>query len=304
MIEPVFSNAIRRTIADVTHGNRPASVLDDKVALHQAAMPWDYEDGAEPADLLALAEHPKLARGTLLMLYWRAAPDYYRRFASLAEVPDYNHEGYETCRAMAEVYLRRTDLADGIAFDPRNDDGYDWTTAYDKDADRPRRSEYPSPLLLVPVPGETVAWPTGPDGLTRLPDAAEQAAIAAGIRRGRALLPDLPADAPPRAVAEAVAEALRRAGPDAPLNLAWPWLDALGWDWRCGDSATDGVLFGVARDNLSSFVPDIVSRTAEAGIDPAETLRFFDLVRRMPPGPPDAAFWAGSDVAFAAGCLG
>ena len=63
------------------------------------------------------------------------------------------------------------------------------------------------------------------------------------------------------------------------------------------------LLFGVALDNLSSIVPDIVSRTAEAGIDPAETLRFFDLVRRMPPGPPDDTFWAGSDVAFAAGWL-
>ena len=49
-------------------------------------------------------------------------------------------------------------------------------------------------------------------------------------------------------------------------------------------------MFGVTRDSLSCFVPDIVSRTAEAGIDPAETLRFFDLVRRMPPGPPDDAF--------------
>ena len=304
MIEPVFSNAIRRAIADVTHGNRPAGILADPVALHQAAMLWDYEDGAEPADLLALAEHPKLARGTLLMLYWRAAPDYYRRFASLAEVPGCNHEGYETCRALAEIVLRRSDLGGGIAFDPRNDDGYDWTTAYDKDPGQPRRSEYPSPLLLIPVPGDTVAWPAAPDSLTRLPDAAERAVIAAGIARGRALLPGLPADAPPRAVAEAVADALRRTGPDTPTDLAWPWLDALGWPWRCGDSATDGVLFGVERDNLSSIVPDIVSRTAEAGIDPAETLRFFDLVRQMPSGPPDDAFWAGSGMAFAAGWLG
>lgn len=304
MIEPVFSNAIRRAIADVTGGTRPASILDDKVALHQAALLWDYEDGAEPADLLALAEHPKLARGTLLMLYWRAAPDYYRRFASAAEVPDCNREGFETCQSLAEVYLRRSDLGDGIAFDPRDDDGYDWTTAYDKDDDQPRRSEFPSRLLLVPVPGETVAWPTGPDPLTRQPNAAEQAVIAAGITRGRALLPDLPTDATSRAVVEAVAEALRRAGPSAPTDLAWPWLDALGWSWRCGDSATDGVLFGVVRDNLSSFMPDIVSRTAAAGIAPAETLRFFDLVQQMPPGPPDNAFWAGSDVAFAAGWLG
>ncbi len=105
-------------------------------------------------------------------------------------------------------------------------------------------------------------------------------------------------------MAEAVSEALCRAGPAAPADLAWPLLDALGWSWRCGDSATNKVLFGVARDSLFSFVPDIVSRTAEAGIDPAETLRFFDLVQQMPPGPPGDAFWAGSDVAFAAGWLG
>ena len=42
MIEPVFSNAIRRAIVDVTGGTRPATVLDDPVALHQAALMWDY----------------------------------------------------------------------------------------------------------------------------------------------------------------------------------------------------------------------------------------------------------------------
>ncbi|RYF01445.1 MAG: DUF4274 domain-containing protein [Oxalobacteraceae bacterium] len=303
MVEPVFSNAVRRAIADVAHGNRPARFLDDPVALHQAALTWNG-DSTEPADLLALAAHPKLARGTLLMLYWRAAPSYYRRYATAAEVPDCEREDYQTCQALAELNLSRTDLADGIAFDPRDDDGYDWTTAYDGDDDQPRRSGFPFPQLLVPVPGDTVAWPTGPDQLTRPPDPAEQAVIAAGIKRGWALLPALPADAAPRAVAEAVAEALRHAGPATPADLAWPWLDALGWDWRCGDSATDGVVFGVARDDLSCFVPDIVSRTAEAGIDPAETLRFFDLVQRMPPGLPDDAFWTGSDVAFAAGWLG
>ena len=221
MIEPVFSNAIRRAIADVTDGNRPASILRDPVALHQAALTWN-DDSMDPADLLALAAHPRLACGTLLMLYWRAAPGYYRRYATAAEVPDREQEGYETCGALAGLYLSRTDLADGIAFDPRNDDGYDWTTAYDGDEDGPRRSEYPSPLLMVPVPGEAVAWPAGPDQLTRPPNVAEQATIAAGIGRGRALLPELAADAPPRVVAEAVAEALRRAGPDASADLAWP----------------------------------------------------------------------------------
>ena len=302
MIEPVFSNAMRRAIADVADGNRPASLLNDPVALHQAALIWN-DDTMEPADLLALAAHPKLARGTLLMLYWRAAPSYYRRYATAAEVPDREREGFETCQALAELCLSRADLAEGIAFDPRDDDGYDRTTAYDDD-DQPRQSGFPFPQLLLSVPGDTVAWPTGPDQLTRPPEAVERAVIAAGIRRGWALLPGLPAGAPPRAVAEAVAEALRRTGPGTSADLAWPWLDALGWEWRCGDSVTDGVVFGVARDNLSCFVPDIVTRTAEAGIDPAETLRFFDLVQRMPPGPPDDAFWTGSDVAFAAGWLG
>ena len=249
MIEPVFPNAVRRAIVDVTHDNKPASVLQDPVALHHAALTWN-DDGVEPAALLASTAHPRLARGTLLMLYWRAAPGYYRRYASTAEVSDREREDFETCQTLAGLYLSRTDMADGIAFDPRNDDGYNWTTAHDGNADPSRRGEYPSPLLLAPVPGEAVAWPVGPDQLTRLPNATEQATIAAGVARGRALLPDLPAGA------------------------------------------------------LSCFVPDIVSRTAEAGIDPAETMRFFDLVRRMPPGLPDDDFWAGSHVAFAAGWLG
>lgn len=299
MIEPVFNNAIRRSIADVTLGIRPASVLDDPVALHQAALLWN-DDSADPDDLLALAEHPSLARGTLLMLYWRAAPSYYWRYASAAEVPNFEREGYDTCRALAALYLRRSDLREGIAFDPRDDDGYDWTTAYD---DQPRRSRIRSRRLLDAVPGEKVAWPTGPDRLTRPPNTTEQAVITAGIAHGRALLPDLPGDAPPRAVAGAVADALLRMGRAAPNDLAWPWLHALGWPWQCGDSPTDGVVFGVAHQDVSCFVPDIVSRTIEAGIDPAGTLAFFDLLRDVQPGELPLAFWDEAGPAFANGWL-
>ena len=297
MIEPVFNNAMRRTIADVIEGNRPASVLTDPVALHHVAMSWNH-DSAEPSELLDLAEHPHLARGTLLLLYWRSAPGYYLRYASAAEVPDEEVEGFEICRALAATYLRRSDLAEGIAFDPRNDDGTDHTTTYD---DEPRRGRIRSRRLLDPVPGETVAYPTAPDRLTRPPNAAEQAVIAAGIARGRALPPDLPDGAPPRARAAAVAEALRRMGRTTPHDLAWTWLDALGWEWQCGDSATDGVLFGVVHDAASCFVPDIVSRTAEAGIDPADTLDLFDLLQQLPPGPLPHAFWDDARAALAHG---
>ncbi|MDU7519911.1 MAG: DUF4274 domain-containing protein [Roseomonas mucosa] len=299
MIEPAFSNAVRRAIAGVADGFSPASVLDDPVALHQVAMGWNG-DTAEPDDLLALAGHPRLARGTLLMLYWRSAPTYYRRYAREAEVPDTEWKGYEICRSLAAIYLNRSDLCEGIAFDPRNDDGFDWTTAYD---DVPWPGRIRSRRLLDAVPGEAVAWPTGPDRLTRRPDAAEQVVIDARIARGRALLPGLPADAPPDVVAWAVADALRQAGRAAPHDLAWPWLDALGWSWRCGGSATDGVLFGVVRETLSCFVPDIVYRTAEAGIDPGETYAFFDLARRLPPGPLPHAFWDEARAAFTYGWI-
>ena len=299
MIEPAFNNAIRRAIVAVAAGIRPANVLDDPVALHQAALLWNH-DFVEPDALLALAEHPNLARGTLLMMYWRSAPNYYRRYARAADVPDREREGYETCRVLAAIYLRRSDLREGIAFDPRDDGGSDCTAAYD---DVPWLGRIRSRRLLDAVPGETVAWPADPDQLTGPPDAAEQAVIAAGIARGRALLPELRADAPPRAVAEAFADALSRTGRAAPDDLAWPWLHALGWPWRCGDSATDGVLFGVTRDAVSCFVPDIVSRTIAAGIDPGDTLAFFDLLQQLPPGLLPHAFWHEAQAAFTNGWL-
>ena len=151
MIEPAFSNAVRRAILAVTDGSSPASVLDDPVALHQVAMSWNH-DSADPEDLLVLAAHPRLARGTLLMIYWRSAPTYYRRYRSAAEVPDAEWEGYELCRALAATYLRRSDLDEGIAFDPRDDDGYDWTTAYDE---VPWPGRIRSRRLLDAVPGDT-----------------------------------------------------------------------------------------------------------------------------------------------------
>lgn len=297
MIKPAYNNDMRRGIAAVARGILPPSALRDTVALHQAAMMWDW-DSMEPEALLDLARHPDLARGTLLMLFWRSAPGYYLQYAGDADVPASEREGYETGQRLAAIYAERTDLKDGIAFDPRDDDGYDCTTAY-ADGGLPQLRAMPAHLLRA-VPGEACAWAGNIDGLTRAPDGAEQARIAAAVARGRALLPGLAADAGPRDVVAAVAAAMRAPVSD---DLAWLWLDQVGWPWRCGDSETDGVLFGVVRDGLTMFVPDIVRRTVAAGIDPGETIAFFDLLSRQREGALDDAFWDESERAFARGWL-
>ncbi len=212
-------------------------------------------------------------------------------------MPAQEREGYDIGNALAEAYLSRSDLAEGIAFDPRDHDGEDMTRAY---ADLPQRRAI-DPRLLEAVPGGTAPAFEDMDLLTREPGAAERAVIDSGIALSRGMLPDLQGDASQREVVAAIARAMPIV--DQPEALAWLWLDQLGWPWRCVTSATDGVLFGVALDGVAAYWPDIVRRTLDAGADPSATAAFFDVAVRYDPARFDHGWWDAARVGFDQGWI-
>ena len=297
-VNPGFDNATRRLIHAVAHDHLPPSALNDPVMLHQATMLMNW-DSTEPQTFIDIAQHPDVARGTVLMLYWRSGPGYYQQFATAADVPDHGREGFETGERLAEIYATRQDFRDGIAFDPHDDDGLDSTAEY---ANEPRLRPIPD-LMLQPVAGANYAWPESIDVLSREPTQAERAVIAAALARGRAALPGLPAVASPRDVVIAIAGAMAASGPSTPDDLGWLWLDQVGWPWLCADSVTDGVLFGIFRNGMQLYAPDIVRRTVSAGLDPALTVEFFDLLARHPEQGVDHGFWTEADGPFSHGWL-
>lgn len=82
-----------------------------------------------------MAAHPRLDRATALALFWHSQPGYHQAFAAKEEVPDVNRSGWQVIHRLKE-HLTGGDLADhGIAFDPTDDAGYDWTSEARTDAD-------------------------------------------------------------------------------------------------------------------------------------------------------------------------
>ena len=267
-----FDIFTRRFIHDVSDGCDRDIVLSGTGALHDVATNLNW-DSYGPSEIFALANRPDAARATILYLYWHNCAGYFLQYASRADVRDFELEGYDLDQALEQLYRSKSDLGDGIGYDPRSDDGCDWTTVY---ADKPQRRAAPA-HMLVTVPGALRPRLGDTDWHGRPPTTAEQAAITESVARGRAVLPGLASDAKGREVVVAIAAAMR--GP-TPVNddLAWLWLDQLGWEWQCADNQTDGVLFGACRGAVSMVVPDIVRNTLRAGVDPSRTLDFFDLI--------------------------
>jgi hypothetical protein len=88
----------------------------EKLFLQVHLHNWD--DGTDA--LARILGHRDCDRGTALLVYWRAQPEYYAAFASEADVPDVNREGYRFVRAV-EARLLAGRYPEIIAYDPADD---------------------------------------------------------------------------------------------------------------------------------------------------------------------------------------
>jgi Domain of unknown function (DUF4274)/Ankyrin repeats (3 copies) len=108
--------------------------------LHRRAQTHNWDEGT--AALRKILDDPGCDRGTALLIYWRATPHSYRRYARPDDAPEHARE---VARLVAD--LERRLLADGfvsnaLRFDPTNDKG----------ADRTRPSEGDEFLAVRPIP--------------------------------------------------------------------------------------------------------------------------------------------------------
>jgi hypothetical protein len=97
-----------------------ATAFTSALELHCFADHWNWGGGVEA--MRQVAEHPNCDAATALLLFWRSDPEYYLRFSSRDEVPDYNRDGFDLTQLIEERFLRGGYSSSGqIGFNPRKD---------------------------------------------------------------------------------------------------------------------------------------------------------------------------------------
>lgn len=106
----------------------------DPEELHAFADTWNWDAG--PGALQDLLDNPACEAATALLIYWRAAPEYYRQFADKAAVAaaNANVEDFEFLSRLEARYVAGEFPVGRVSFDPsRPEDcgGYGLVGTYD-----------------------------------------------------------------------------------------------------------------------------------------------------------------------------
>lgn len=89
---------------------------------HQVAWNWNWDSGID--ELNWIIQQKACDKGTALLIYWYAGPGCYSHFQSSNEV-------FLMLQAIEKRMMLNQFERQEIAFNPRDDYGYDWTTAYE-----------------------------------------------------------------------------------------------------------------------------------------------------------------------------
>lgn len=114
----------------VLYENQPVETLQSPEELHQFAWSYNWDDGLEA--LRRLVNHPLCDKGTALLIYWRAGPGFLYQYVTVDEIPDdyLFKDEYEFVSALEQKYLLNGFASAAIAFDPKKDEGTNWTKEY------------------------------------------------------------------------------------------------------------------------------------------------------------------------------
>jgi hypothetical protein len=117
------------------------------LALHRRAQHYNWDAGTDA--LWKIIRDPNCDRATALMIYWKSRPEWDLQYAERSEVPDWRLEVYDLQLALVEQYERGFYQLQTLSFDPRNDNGNNWTDEYPELQDNFKRSI--PPLMYEPV---------------------------------------------------------------------------------------------------------------------------------------------------------
>ncbi|MCR9142710.1 MAG: DUF4274 domain-containing protein [bacterium] len=139
--------------------------IESAEELHCCVDGFHWDTG--PETLEAFFDHSLLDRGTLLMMYWRAAPGYYMKYQKpsrarqlfgadpLLNLPEDERPLFRFIQKVERLLLKRRDTPAKIAYDPANDRGEDLTKRYGsemrKHAKNPASRLYTIPEILFQI---------------------------------------------------------------------------------------------------------------------------------------------------------
>ena len=131
-------------------GRQPDRAVFDTIVnpveYHLIAGNYNWDDGAEV--LTWIIESPLCDKGTALMIFWRAQPDFYTQFLSVEEA-DYEAEVYQLVRAIMSKWEAGFYQTSHIAYDPTAD-----PMAGDIAAHHPKEKWSIPTYLKQPIVGE------------------------------------------------------------------------------------------------------------------------------------------------------
>ncbi|WP_405397778.1 DUF4274 domain-containing protein [Maribacter sp. Asnod2-G09] len=99
---------------------------------HQMAMEWNWDSSS--VFLNWLVENPLTDKGTALMIYWKSAPRYWKKFKDKKDLitkEKYSLNNFEFIEKIEANYLNGFYKQSTFEYNPKNDEqGYDWTNDY------------------------------------------------------------------------------------------------------------------------------------------------------------------------------
>jgi hypothetical protein len=102
--------------------------IDNSASIHDFARGYNFDCGVE--DLLYVLEHPKLDKSTVLAMYWMLAPGYFQQYETRDKIPSFESNQFNAVLKLHESLYFVQKIDSTIRFDPKDDDGLDWTEEY------------------------------------------------------------------------------------------------------------------------------------------------------------------------------
>jgi uncharacterized protein DUF4274 len=134
--------------------------LQTSEEVHLYALSYNWDDGDE--SMRRLIDHPEIDAGTVLVIYWRANPQFFCQYATRDEVPDWARSCYDLIKEIERRFIEGFYTRRNFHYDPKNDGGVDITQE-----GRVIDIKQPIPEIMYAVtPGVSIAWGDPYDALS------------------------------------------------------------------------------------------------------------------------------------------
>jgi hypothetical protein len=97
--------------------------------LHEQAKHYNWDNGMEGLYQIILDDN--CDKATALMIFWMGRPEWDLQFENREDVDSFRLDEYDFLEYLQEEYLTgKFDDKQQLSFNPKDDDGYDWTNQY------------------------------------------------------------------------------------------------------------------------------------------------------------------------------